>query len=331
METLILDYIVNNVMNNRKTVGKQISLMNSLFNNAFTLDITERDVEERIRTIKSYQAQLKKLMLLPKIEQRSDIWYATRKELITASDFAQAIGKGKFASQAQFYTSKCGYEESTFDNSIPALQWGVRYEEVANLFYQLKMGVQVHEFGLLRHPTIDFIGASPDGISKAGIMLEIKCPWKRKCTYTIPEQYYYQIQGQLEVCELDECDYLECFITEFSSYDEMIQDTTCKYKGQIWRTQDAYKYGRINDLEHACCDTDEVVCYYYGIRDYFLKRVYRDKDFFDNLVPQLREVWDNVTAYRNDEKLYRNSIKKRTVVKKPKFLFRSDGIEEDQS
>ena len=65
------------------------------------------------------------------------------------------------------------------------------------------MSVEVFEFGILRHPTIECLGASPDGISDIGIMLEIKCPWKRKKTETIPEQYYYQIQGQLDVCSLD--------------------------------------------------------------------------------------------------------------------------------
>lgn len=327
METIILDNIVNNVMNKRKTVAKQVSTMNSFFNNAYAADVTEHTVEKRIEQVRAYQARLKELLLLPKIEQRSDIWYAMRKELITASDFAQALGKGKFGTQTQFYTNKCGYEASTFDNTIPALQWGVRYEEVANMFYQVKMGVEMHEFGLLRHPDIDFVGASPDGISNMGIMLEIKCPWKRKCTYTIPEQYYYQIQGQLEVCDLDECDYLECFITEFSSYDEMIQNTTCKYKGQIWKTKDSYKYGQLNIFEHSECDNDETVCYYYGIHNYFLKRVKRDREFFQNIVHELREVWNNVVAYRNDESLYRNSIKKK--VKKPKFLFRSDGLDED--
>jgi hypothetical protein len=38
-----------------------------------------------------------------------------------------------------------------------------------------------------------FFGASPDGINELGIMVEIKCPFKRKLKKipSIIEQYYY--------------------------------------------------------------------------------------------------------------------------------------------
>ena len=38
-------------------------------------------------------------------------------------------------------------------------------------------------------------------------MLEIKCPTKRPITGFIPEYYHYQVQGQLEVCNLNYCDF----------------------------------------------------------------------------------------------------------------------------
>ena len=69
--------------------------------------------------------------------------------------------------------------------------------------------------GLIIHNQYKHIGASPDGISDLGIMLEIKCPFKRKIDGAIPEQYWMQIQGQLEVCDLEECDYLECKLWEY--------------------------------------------------------------------------------------------------------------------
>eukprot|EP00798_Chlamydomonas_sp_ICE-L_P017264 gene17264-biopygen26171 len=69
--------------------------------------------------------------------------------------------------------------------------------------------VLVHEFGLLRHGSKSFLGASPDGVTEDGVMLEIKCPWRRKIDGTVPMQYYLQIQGQLAVTGLLECDYFE--------------------------------------------------------------------------------------------------------------------------
>jgi hypothetical protein len=46
-------------------------------------------------------------------------------------------------------------------------------------------------------------------------MLEIKCPWRRRIVEgDVPTQYYYQIQAQLAVCGLTECDFFECEFAE---------------------------------------------------------------------------------------------------------------------
>ena len=339
MEIHIIDAVVNNVLYKRMTIAKQLSLVQSLFSSAFDRDITEEDVRRRLEVVRGFQMKLEALLKIPRVVQRSEEWYAIRKQLITASDFGQALGKGKFGTVTDFYMNKCGYEPNTFDASIPALQWGVRYEEVANMFYKLKMNVDVHEFGLLQHPKHSWLGASPDGISNMGVMLEIKCPWRRKGTHTIPDQYYYQIQGQLEVCDLEECDYLECYITEFESREEMLRDTVCRHKGIVLRLADGtYRYGALNDtgpraVSASKTELQDAVFFYYGIRSYFMKRVYRDKAFFGSIVEELSEVWRNVEAYRADEALYRSSVQKRTRAAKPKpkpMLFRSDTDESDK-
>nr|QOI90481.1 putative protein R354 [Pyramimonas orientalis virus] len=324
METFLLDYIVNTTLKSKKTVKKQLSVLQSIFGEAFMLDITETTVMERIEKVNKYRDILNDLLTLPQVEQRSEEWHNIRKNLITASDFAQALGKGKFGTKGQFYKNKCGYEVNNIDMSMPALKWGVRYEEVANMFYKLKMNVGVHEFGILKHPTIDFVGASPDGISDMGVMLEIKCPWKRKRTDTIPEQYYYQIQGQLEVCDLEECDYLECYISEYDSRDDMKTDSTRQYKGVIYEMDDgSFKHGSLNDLDFSFKKGFKLV-YYYGINEYFLKRVYRDKKFFEETVAGLADVWKNVKLFRENEDEYKIAVKTNKRVKKaPVFMFRN--------
>jgi putative phage-type endonuclease len=329
METVLLDQVVNTILKTKKTVKKQLSLIESIFNDAFSMDINEKTISDRIVVVKKYKDILNRLLELPQVEQRSAEWYSIRKNLITASDFAQALGKGKFGTANQFYKKKCGYEVDVVDMEMPPLKWGVRYEEVANMFYKLKMNVEVHEFGILKHPTIDFVGASPDGISEMGVMLEIKCPWKRKRTDTIPEQYLYQIQGQLEVCDLEECDYLECYISEYEDRDEMKRDTKRVYKGVIYEFQDStYKYGQINDLDYSMPSSmrkDIKNQYFYGINEYFLKRVYRDKKLFEELVRDLEVVWNNVKIYREDETEYKNATASKTnkrVKKAPVFMFR---------
>lgn len=199
-----------------------------LINSTITLPIvTPSMIEKRCNQLSEYKFKLTELLTRPKVEQRSDEWFALRSNLITASDFAQALGAGKFGNQKQFYKKKCGYDVEAFSHYIPPLKWGCMFEQLATNIYEMRQGTKIHEFGIIPHPTIKYFGASPDGISENGIMLEIKCPYKRKITGEIPEQYYYQIQGQLEVCDLDECDYLECGFIEYSGNTEFEEDTNC--------------------------------------------------------------------------------------------------------
>ena len=101
-------------------------------------------------------------------------------------------------------------------------EWGTKYEEIATRFYQLITGTTVKEFGMIPHPHFPIFGASPDGICDdtgprdyCARMLEIKCPtrrefWKRGSkSKWMPHHYWMQMQGQLEVCDLDECDFLQ--------------------------------------------------------------------------------------------------------------------------
>ena len=153
--------------------------------------------------------QLQKLLEIPKIVQKSEEWYRARENMISASDFAQALGKGKFGNQNQLIQKKCDpVDESAFSLTNPFFKWGNMFESVACDIYSSVNKANSHEFGLLKHPVHKFFGASPDGISDDGVMLEIKCPLKRKIGGDVPTQYYYQIQGQLDVCGLEECDYL---------------------------------------------------------------------------------------------------------------------------
>jgi hypothetical protein len=161
-------------------------------------------------------------------------------------------------------------------------------------------------------------------------MLEIKCPWKRKKTETIPDQYYHQIQGQLEVCDLDECDYLECYIVEYMNRMEMMNDKNTMYKGIIYEMENgSYEYGNLNDLDFELMTENYKQIFYYGIKDYFLRRVMRDKEFFKGIQQELKTVWDNVKLYRSNKEEYDKMIKPtrtRVITKRPPktpvFMFR---------
>ena len=69
-----------------------------------------------------------------------------------------------------------------------------------------------------------FLGASPDGIDEMGEMLEIKMPYSR-IPHEIPKKdYYFQMQLQMEVCNLDVCNFLECIVKPYNTREEYEND-----------------------------------------------------------------------------------------------------------
>lgn len=300
-----------------------VRLVNRVF--AAPRPIGKGDVIARRQLLQMYRHQLDSLRQLPKIEQRTPEWYETRKNLITASDFAQALGEGKFGTQKQFFQKKCGYEKDVFNYNVPPLKWGTMFEAVAGDIYCRRNNVELHEFGILKHPTISHIGASPDGITSNGIMLEIKCPFKRKITGEVPTQYYYQIQGQLEVCGLQECDYLECEFTETTDMSRF--RGFHNEKGVIIEyatdgtTAPEYSYSPIwsgegTDMDvvddwvanHIDTTKTNIVLHYWTLTLMSVVRVYKDEAFVQEKLKLLGDVWQKVVEYQQNEELYQREV-----------------------
>jgi putative phage-type endonuclease len=187
-------------------------------------------------------------IILP--EQRSPEWFAMRSGKITASDGGAVLGENKHEPAYNFIMKKVF--GSTFETNL-ACYHGKKFEQVVTMMYEYINDVHTEEFGLLGHPDYYFLGASPDGICApycrdkktpnplVGRMLEIKCPLMRKIKYSgdikdtiCPIYYWCQVQLQLECCNLDECDFIQCNIEEYCSREEWINDTdtTCDYKSK---------------------------------------------------------------------------------------------------
>ena len=165
--------------------------------------------------------QVKYLQTLPQHEQKSPEWYAMRLTMLSASDWGTILRENPYSNPNQVLLKKCG-EDNFITNQ--AMMWGNKYEDVAIAIYEHRNKKKVYDFGCIRHPSIDFLGASPDGITTEGVMLEIKCPTSRKITGIPPRYYWCQVQGQLEVCELDRCDFLECKLKEYEDEEEYLND-----------------------------------------------------------------------------------------------------------
>jgi putative phage-type endonuclease len=277
---------------------------------------------KRETKIEEYKVQLSKIMLIPKIEQRTPAWYDARKLVITASDFAQALGDGKFGSQDQFIKKKCGYEEEVFNASCPPLKWGTMFEPVASEVYSMRNKMVLHEFGLLKHPSITHLAASPDGINDCGIMVEIKCPFKRKINGEVPLQYLYQIQAQLDVCGLEECDYFECEFAADQDIDvifdngfekgAIIELENMEYVySPVYSTIDQDKNVITKWVNERIIDKVVVNVVYYSLMVCSTRRVYKDPSFLTEKYHMLENVWARICEYRRNEDMYNNEIKKK--------------------
>jgi hypothetical protein len=94
---------------------------------------------------------------------------------------------------------------------------------------------KVEDFGCIQHPTYKFLGASPDGIiiesstGRYGRMLEIKNPVSREITGIPKKEYWVQMQLQMEVCNLDDCDFLETKFVEYHDFDSYRDDSAIDF------------------------------------------------------------------------------------------------------
>ena len=195
-----------------------------------------RKMTEKIQTLREK----------PQPDQRTPEWYARRNNLITASAASKAFGSQ--ASINQLVYEKCKNYVSPTTTAVTAgsappqhtgplqgsvnspLHWGQRYEPLTVMVYERRNNTKLGEFGCIQHDTYPFIGASPDGINVDptsriyGRMVEIKNIVNREITGHPKEEYWIQTQIQMEVCDLDECDFVETRFKEYDSEAEYIAD-----------------------------------------------------------------------------------------------------------
>jgi len=188
--------------------------------------------------------KLRELSDIPQPVQRSPEWFAMRKGMITASELASCIyyteylqtlsiqgvfyvpdklrlntlGCNPYESHKKYIERKSGVMSPPFTGNV-FTEWGKCYEPVATSVYSYIKDTVVYEYGLLPHPEYTFLGASPDGISSDGVMLEVKCPYTDR-KVGIPVIYYWvQMQLQMEVANIYTCDFFDCRIREFNPND----------------------------------------------------------------------------------------------------------------
>lgn len=314
---------------------------------------------DKVKDIKWYRNRVKALRALKQPEQRSPEWFKSRNTRVTASEVASCLlniepvckpyieefniqnfkfdGKScsHYDNREEYIIKKCRafFGENVFKDS-PFTLWGKKYEEIATRFYRQHYKTKVIEFGLLSHPRLQWLGASPDGITPDGIMLEIKCPFKRKINGIVPFHYWQQIQIQLETANLDMCHYLECEIKELQDENEFLEYQLEEFnpgefqqKGILINKLDEVDNSETKYIyppDHLISESDFIEWrnttmldnsnskpIYYLIHKWNIIPVKRNKVWFSNVKDDIKQTWVLVRKLQNnreDFEKYRESI-----------------------
>jgi len=349
--------------------------MNELLEDAFNIYITtfhpERSLENNEdedvceidkETTNIIEQKIQRLRDIPQPVQRTPEWYKFRWNLITASNAWKAFETQNTINQLIYekcqplndFASENVTEDVKMVNTNTTLHWGQKYEPLSVMIYENMYNSKVEDFGCIQHPAYKFIGASPDGIiiqsntGRYGRMLEIKNIVNREINGIPKKEYWVQMQLQMEVCDLDECDFLETKFIEYTDYQNYRNDSiissfndkefnsyiTTKdgsYKGIIvhFHTSEGsphYEYMPLNLwTPDDISNWEETIVQKYESKPYnytFLKFIYwkleklscvlvlRNKDWFKNNVGQLEKVWKTIEEERESGYQHRAPVKR---------------------
>lgn len=188
-------------------------------------------------------------------QYKSNLWYKFRAGRVTASKMKSVCHTSPLNPSKSLIRNICYPEAFVFSSA--ATSWGCRQEKAAKTLYMKFMqckhtNLVFKDSGLVINPLWPFIAASPDGVISCTCcgkgVFEIKCPYSHKgeCITNIATHdsqfclkkdsdgklhldhnhaYYYQVQTQLYVCNVDYCDFIVC---TFSSKDGLYVERITK-------------------------------------------------------------------------------------------------------
>lgn len=274
-------------------------------------------------------------------EQQTEAWYAFRREGLSASDIWKAIDTQ--SAKNNLILSKCKpidvKKKGKSVNIDSPFHNGHKYEPLSIMHYEFDFNTKVGEFGCKAHTKFPFLRASPDGInidekSKLfGRLVEVKNPTTRKLSGTPKKEYWIQMQLQMEVWDLDECDFLETVFKTYESENDFNSDGetfTRTAKGrrkgilvQFYHNElPHYEYPPVDiSREHFDKWYDDIMeknshmswinNLYWYLEDYSCVLVPRNKLWFEAVYPDFKELWNTILKERESGYEHRKPKKKK--------------------
>lgn len=223
------------------------------------------------------------------MEQRSQEWFAARKGRITGSMVGAALGLDPNTSRDEAMRRMVrAYQglPSEFVGNI-ATTWGTNHEEEAREAFEYDQNCVVAPAAFVMHPTLDWLGASPDGYLGNHALLEIKCPFGLRDkpkpvpfkSINIQPHYYAQMQVQM-YCTDRVC----CYFWQWTPKDQCLEIVNFDPK---WIEVNLPKLEAFYEEFLAICDSELVekldldsVAFQYLVAEY------------DTLTKQIKEAED---------------------------------------
>lgn len=204
--------------------------------------------------------------------QKSAGWLAARHMTLSSSDAAASLDSNRFRSSLDLLRDKCKPIDKLTPITNHSIEWGEKFEPKAIEVYEKITNEKVNSCNLVIHEQYNWLAASPDGVLNSGKLLEIKCPYYRKIRYDrIPEHYWIQIQMQMECCDVEEVDLMQC---EFDNVMSPPDTTIYKHSGEM---------------------PDGT---YWVLKKYTLETIQRNREWFERSLPIMADFWRKVIYYR---------------------------------
>jgi len=250
--------------------------------------------------------------------QRTKEWYEEAATMLTASEFddifGTPLGRGRLVMKKAHPAPIGPRRVACKTSAMTALDWGMRFEPVAKQVLEREWGAVIGECGRLYHPTMARLAASPDGFiidaddkTHVGRLLEIKCPISRKIGGEIPHKYWVQMQIQMEVTGIAECDYVEMTIASPAEEPEGYLWVLSR----IWRGEGSNPEEPIDELIYAYTENErdglvaggwtETEKVGWAKKEICHRVVKADKEWFESTLPVQMLFWEDVEAARRGE------------------------------
>ena len=324
------EHIINRALN---IFYKNIAPKRSYITSFIRIKPNIEKMTEKIRYLKS----------IPQPTQRTPEWYEFRSKCLTASNIWKAFISE--STRNQLIYEKCqpiNADKFSHVSTETPMHWGNKYEPLSILFYERTYKTKISDFGCIPHKTISFLAASPDGINtlessnRFGRMIEVKNIVNREIDGNPKMEYWIQMQVQMEVCNLNECDFLETRFTEYESLDEFETDycenfyysrtKDNKKKGIIimyftqekqphyeyapiglskrefekWKEENSIKNAHMSWIKNIYWKLDQLSCVL----------VLRNKFWFNYALPILEKLWETIEIEKKNGFIHRAPSRK---------------------